>query len=545
MTRTRSADALGGASRYELLERIASGGMATVYIGRIRGAAGFSRLVAIKRAHPHLIEDPTFRRMLIAEARLASRIHHPHVVSVQDVEESDDELLLVMDYVDGVAMSRLLSLAITEERPMPPPVAVRIVVDVCTGLHAAHELRDSDGTALGIVHRDVSPHNILVGLDGISRIADFGVAKCVESTTATRSGALKGKAGYMAPEYIESRQMDARGDVFALAVVLWEALANRRLFRADDDSDTLHRVMRMQAPPVSSVAPSLGPSLDAVIARGLAKSPSDRFATARQLGDTLEATARQAGLLASYADVGAHVDALAGARLARLRAQVQEKLQLPADDPSTPSLPNDAEETQTRPLPSAVSPSSEPSPPAISGERYRSGPSARPLARDAQLDAEVSSPTDTVSLGPAREVAPVTRHPGRARRVMLAAFLTGAVGAGGAFLFTGLGSGSSRSEDAPAAEHEAQPEPPAASSTAPDPPATTAAEAPAPASAASTAEPLPATSSAAERSAPGSRTPTPARAAPRTPAAARAASPVEPSSAPSPDKAPPNPYAPR
>src|SRR5262249_18026870 len=148
-------DPLPRASRYVLLERIASGGMATVYVGRLRGAQGFSRLVAIKRAHPHLMEDPRAKRLLVAEARLASRIHHPNVAAIQDVEELEDELLLVMDYVEGVALSRLMCDAINDQAPMPAPIVVRIVLDVCTGLHAAHDLKDADGKPLGIVHRDV------------------------------------------------------------------------------------------------------------------------------------------------------------------------------------------------------------------------------------------------------------------------------------------------------------------------------------------------------------------------------------------------------
>jgi serine/threonine-protein kinase len=210
-------------SRYELLVKIASGGMATVYVGRLRGVEGFSRQVAIKRAHPHLVEDPAFRRMLIAEARLAARIHHPNVVSVQDVDEADGELLLAMDYVEGAALSSLLGAAIHAERPLPPAIAVRVILDAALGLHAAHTLTDEEGHPLGLVHRDVSPHNILVGLDGVARITDFGIAKCMTSNTAgtaTATGVLKGKLAYMAPEYVEHGDIDARGDVFARGVVL-------------------------------------------------------------------------------------------------------------------------------------------------------------------------------------------------------------------------------------------------------------------------------------------------------------------------------------
>src|SRR5262245_40221506 len=150
-------------SRYELLTKIAAGGMAMVYVGRLRGAAGFWRLCAIKRAHPHLVEDPELRRSLIAEARLASRIQHPNVVPISDVEELEGELLLVMDYVEGAALSELIRHASDAGRRLPPRVVVRVVLDACAGLAAAHDLKDENGTPLGLVHRDVSPQNVLVG----------------------------------------------------------------------------------------------------------------------------------------------------------------------------------------------------------------------------------------------------------------------------------------------------------------------------------------------------------------------------------------------
>src|SRR5262245_59776593 len=155
-------------SRYELLVKIASGGMATVYVGRLRGAAGVWRLVAIKRAHPHLIEDASFKRMLIDEARLASRVHHPDILAVPDVEEFEGELRLVMDSVEGAALSELLAKSAEDQRRLPPRIAVRIALDACAGLHAAHELTDERGAPLRLVHRDISPHNILVGVDGVA-----------------------------------------------------------------------------------------------------------------------------------------------------------------------------------------------------------------------------------------------------------------------------------------------------------------------------------------------------------------------------------------
>jgi serine/threonine-protein kinase len=320
-------DALPRSSRYELLVKIASGGMATVYVGRIRGAEGFSRLVAIKRAHPHLLEDPEFRSVVVAEARLASLIHHPNVVSVLDVEERDGELLLVMDFIEGAALSMLLGAARTSGDPLPPRIAVRTSLEAALGLHAAHELADDAGHPLGLVHRDVSPQNILVGQDGASRISDFGIAKCVTGTHSggTQMGVLKGKLPYMAPEYIEFSEVDPRGDVFALGVVLWESLTNQRLFRADNDLETMRRVASMAAPPVSAVAPWVGEGLDAVVARALEKGPDRRFASARAFAEALESAGRRADLVAGASEVGDYVRVIAGADIAKRRELVRAR----------------------------------------------------------------------------------------------------------------------------------------------------------------------------------------------------------------------------
>lgn len=313
-------------SRYELLVKIASGGMATVYVGRLRGAVGFWRLVAIKRAHPHLLEDPAFKQMLIEEARLASRIHHPNVVAVLDVEELSGELRLVMDYVEGASLADLLVAGASEGRPIPARLAVRIALDACAGLLAAHELRDEDGSMLHIVHRDVSPQNILVGLDGMGRLSDFGIAKHARSGVSTTTGSLKGKLGYMSPEYIETGVFDVRGDVFAMGVVVWEALANRKLFRGTNEVETLRRIVDCQVPPLSSVAPWVGGRLDTVVAAALAKSPEERFQTAGAFAAALETVARKDDLIGSHAEVAAFVKALWGARLDARRAEVRDRV---------------------------------------------------------------------------------------------------------------------------------------------------------------------------------------------------------------------------
>lgn len=332
-------DQLPSSSRYELLVKIASGGMATVYLGRLSSAVGITRLVAVKRAHAHLLEDPTFAKMLIAEAKLASRIHHPNVVAVHNVEEIEGELLLVMDYVEGASLSDLMGFMDhagrqTGPERLPPSVAARVILDACAGLNAAHELTDDDGRPLGIVHRDVSPHNILVGVDGVARLTDFGIAKSsgghTQSAGRTSTGALRGKVAYMAPEYVESGLLDARSDVFALGIVAWEALTQRRLFRGATDVESLRLVLAANVPRASAVDPSLGPGLDAVLAKALERDPADRFATAAELGEALELAARTHELLAKHSDVAAYVRSASGEALAQRRALVRERHDAPA-----------------------------------------------------------------------------------------------------------------------------------------------------------------------------------------------------------------------
>ncbi|HEU4411425.1 MAG TPA: serine/threonine-protein kinase, partial [Polyangiaceae bacterium] len=306
-------------SRYELLLRLAAGGTATVYVGRLRGAAGFSRLVAIKRAHHHLIEDPSFRGALLREARIASQLRHPNVVSVVDVEEADGELLLIMDYVEGASLAALVA-----QGGVDPIVrakaSLRVLLDACAGLDAAHRAIDERGRPFGLVHRDVSPQNILVGVDGVARVIDFGIAK-VSNLRSGHTGLslLKGKVPYMAPEYLRGEVLDSRSDVFGAGVVLWEALTGRRLFRAPNEFDTLKRILELEAPPVSSFVPGLPPELDRAVARALAKARDERYDSAREFGDALEAAARGAGLLATHVEVGELVTTRAGEAIQKVR----------------------------------------------------------------------------------------------------------------------------------------------------------------------------------------------------------------------------------
>ena len=210
--------------RYALYEKIAAGGMATVHIGRLLGPVAFARTVAIKRMHPHFAADPAFVAMFLDEARLAARIRHPNVVPTLDVVAMENELFLVMEYVLGESLARLMQAAATRGERIPPSMVATIMAGVLHGLHAAHEATSDRGEPLGIVHRDVSPQNILVGTDGVARVLDFGVAKAAGRIQTTREGQLKGKLAYMAPERDPRQGVAPAADVYAASVVLWEAL---------------------------------------------------------------------------------------------------------------------------------------------------------------------------------------------------------------------------------------------------------------------------------------------------------------------------------
>jgi serine/threonine-protein kinase len=298
--------------KYTVYHEIASGGMASVHLARLHGKAGFARTVAVKRLHAQLAKDPEFVAMFLDEARLAARINHPNVVSTLEVVEAGGEIFLVMDYVHGEALSRLLRAAReTGERPDPKVIAA-IMSGVLHGLHAAHDARSELGEPLGIVHRDVSPQNVLVGSDGIARVVDFGVAKAQNRAQTTQEGQLKGKLRYMSPEQLKSQPVDRRSDVYAAATVLWEALAGVRLIDTDESGAIVAGVLFGEFEPPSAKNAALTKTVDEIVMRGLARDPARRYPTARDF-----ATAIEEGIgVASASRVGEWVTRTAGAVLA-------------------------------------------------------------------------------------------------------------------------------------------------------------------------------------------------------------------------------------
>jgi serine/threonine-protein kinase len=317
MTRPESIPVAHVGGRYALYAEIASGGMASVHIGRLMGTAGFSRTVAIKRLHPHLARDPDFVAMFMDEARVAARIRHPNVVPTLDVLAADGQLLLVMEYVNGESLGRLLRALRAEKKRVPPAIASAILCGVLHGLHAAHEAKSEEGEPLHIVHRDVSPQNVLVGIDGAARVLDFGIAKAAGRTQTTREGSVKGKFAYMAPEQMNGTPVTRATDIYAASVVLWETLTGSRLFDAESEAELALRVLKGATRPPSATAPGISPALDAVTLRGLSVDPTRRLPTARDMARELE----QACPPATPMEVGAWVELVAAAGLAtRARA---------------------------------------------------------------------------------------------------------------------------------------------------------------------------------------------------------------------------------
>jgi serine/threonine-protein kinase len=306
----------GQLGRYELHGAIARGGMATVFIGRMTGAAGFARTVAIKRLHPHLAADSMFAAMFADEARLAARIRHPNVIDTIDVVSEGGELFIVMDFVNGETLAKLVRAAAAKDIRIPAPVVSSIVIGALEGLHAAHEATDEHGEPLGIVHRDVSPQNILVARDGVPRVLDFGVAKASGRLQQTEGSEIKGKLAYMSPEQLSRGRIDRRCDVFAMGVVLWETLTSKRLFAGEDAASTLNAILHAPIAPPSSVAP-IPREVDAVVLRALERDPDKRFATAQEMALALEAAIQPAP--ARHA--GKWVEELAGEAV-RKRAEI-------------------------------------------------------------------------------------------------------------------------------------------------------------------------------------------------------------------------------
>jgi len=307
--------------RYALFDILASGGMATVHLGRLLGKEGFGRTVAVKRLHTHFTNDPEFVTMFMDEARIVARIRHPNVVPMVDVIEAPEGLFLVMEYVHGETFSRLLRACRNAKDIVPIKVLATIMHGVLLGLHAAHETRGSAGELIDVVHRDVSPQNLIVGADGIARVLDFGVAKAAGRVQVTREGQIKGKLAYMSPEQIRGK-VDRRADVFACGVVMWEALSGKRLHEGARDVEIVTRIIQGTFAKPSEVRPDVSAELDAIVMRGLAADPDKRYPNAKEMALDIE---RKIGL-APASEVGPWVEKYAENAL-RVRSERIEAME--------------------------------------------------------------------------------------------------------------------------------------------------------------------------------------------------------------------------
>ncbi len=277
--------------RYDLRFELASGGMASVYLARTEGAPGFQKLLALKRIHPHLAKEKDYIEMFLDEARIASRITHANVCSVFDFGEADGEYYIAMEYLVGEPLSRVhqrvMANADQRSSTLLPARMARVMAGACEGLHAAHELKDSTGELLNVVHRDVSAENLFVTYDGVVQVVDFGIAHARQRVHHTSAGQVKGTFPYMAPEQMTAAMVDRRVDVWAVGAVLWELLTLRRLFLRDNDVNTMYAVLSGEIRPPSDYRKDVPPELDSIVLRALQRNPDERWQTARQMGTAL------------------------------------------------------------------------------------------------------------------------------------------------------------------------------------------------------------------------------------------------------------------
>jgi serine/threonine protein kinase len=303
--------------KFQLLKKLAAGGMGQVFLARADGAQGFEKMLVIKRILPHLVEDEEFIQMFFDEARVTARLNHPNIVQIFELGEVGGSHYLAMEYVAGEDLRRMEREALSRGKPLPLGAACRIVSDAAAGLDYAHNARDAQGQPLGIIHRDVSPQNILVGFDGGVKLIDFGVARAAGRASQTATGILKGKYAYMSPEQVDGQDIDHRSDIFALGVVFWEVLTGKRLFKGDSDVQTMRLVRECSVPPPSRINGAVPGALDPLVAVALAKEPARRYPDAAAFRMAIEDFVVAQHLAASSAHLVAFLKHLYGPRIAR------------------------------------------------------------------------------------------------------------------------------------------------------------------------------------------------------------------------------------
>lgn len=329
--------AAGRFGRYQLLFRLATGGMAELYVGRLGGVQGFEKLVIIKLIHREHAENSSFVKMFIDEARLVAQITHPNVVQVIELGQIEGSYYIAMEYIHGESLEALCS-----KIQLPLPLCVRIIADAAAGLHAAHDLCSTEGKPLHVVHRDVSPSNILLGYDGVVKVTDFGVARARSNLHKTQVGVLKGKYAYMAPEYIERETVDHRSDIFALGVLLYEITTNQRLFKASSENLTMRKVLEGTIIPPTLIVKDYPEDLEHIVLTSLNRDPSLRYPTAQEMHNALEQYIVDSGQPALNSEIGELMRTTFSERIQRKRELLQlgqPSVTLPEiqEEPSVPS----------------------------------------------------------------------------------------------------------------------------------------------------------------------------------------------------------------
>jgi serine/threonine protein kinase len=326
VNRMEGTEAASGAlGKYRLIAELGHGGMAQVFLALARGPAGFNKLAVIKQIREQLADDPEFLTMFLDEARLAARLNHPNVVQTNEVGEDGKRYFICMEYLEGQPLNRIIQ-RLGRENGLPLGLTLRILVDGLAGLHHAHELADYDGTALQVVHRDVTPHNIFVTYAGQVKMVDFGIAKALSQSAETKAGVLKGKVAYMAPEQARGDKVDCRADIFSVGVIMWEALAGRRMFKGLTDVVIIQKIVNGQLQSPKSANPAVDEKLDAVCMKALAHNREDRYESAAEFAAAIEGALEAMGDRSNLRDAGKLIQAQFESERARIKALVEAAL---------------------------------------------------------------------------------------------------------------------------------------------------------------------------------------------------------------------------
>lgn len=343
---------------YEILVDIGSGGMGTISLacatGEPLGVDGFARLVAIKRPHFASAPEHEVLSRFLDEARLLAQVHHANVVGIHQIGADAGGHFLVLDYIEGGALDELCAREVLRRQKLPPPIVMRILADMLAGLHAVHEAAGVEGNPLGMLHRDVAAQNVLVGRDGVARLADFGIAKAIISSTVTDKAYLHGRLQYMAPEYLKREAVDRRLDVYAAGVTMWTALAGNVPWDGASEAQIVQGLMFEGVPPLSAAGVTIAPGIQAIVSRACDRARERRYPTARAMLEAIEDLGRHTGWIASHAEVAALVEELLGVELRARRAAIAQRLASPSAPAPAPLVAGRSDLGPTTVMPRAA-----------------------------------------------------------------------------------------------------------------------------------------------------------------------------------------------